>query len=91
MRGASVEEGGLSSNTGDSFSVMCRSLSIIFQKVEKVLSPLLEERVRERGGSLVSVLRSTPHPSPPLKGEGVRRFLKLLYNLFIIIISHFLI
>jgi hypothetical protein len=57
----------------------------------KFLSPLLEERVRERGGSLVSVLRSTPHPSPPLKGEGVRRFLKLLYNLFIIIISHFLI
>jgi hypothetical protein len=35
------------------------------------LSPLLEERVRERGGFSEPSLTSTPHPSPPLKGEGV--------------------
>jgi release factor glutamine methyltransferase len=34
------------------------------------LSPLLEERVRERGGFSNSDVTSTPHPSPPLKGEG---------------------
>ena len=36
------------------------------------LSPLLEERVRERGGCSNSVFTSTPHPCPPLKGEGVK-------------------
>jgi signal transduction histidine kinase len=38
----------------------------------KFLSPLLEERVRERGGFKESGVTSTPHPNPPLKGEGVR-------------------
>jgi hypothetical protein len=33
--------------------------------------PLLEERARERGGWLESSVTSTPHPNPPLKGEGV--------------------
>ncbi len=37
-----------------------------------VLSPLLEERARERGGCFNPVLTSTPHPIPPLKGEGVK-------------------
>ena len=36
------------------------------------LFPLLEERARERGGFLESSVTSTPHPNPPLKGEGVR-------------------
>jgi uncharacterized protein YgbK (DUF1537 family) len=36
------------------------------------LSPILEERVRERGGCSNSVFTSTPHPCPPLKGEGVK-------------------
>ena len=36
------------------------------------LSPLLEERVRERGGFQNSIDTSTPHPNPPLKGEGVK-------------------
>jgi hypothetical protein len=37
-----------------------------------VLSPLLEERARERGGFLEYSVTSTPHPNPPLKGVGVR-------------------
>jgi hypothetical protein len=36
--------------------------------------PLLEERARERGGYLKPsvYIYSTPHPNPPLKGEGVK-------------------
>jgi DNA mismatch repair protein MutS2 len=34
------------------------------------LSPLLEERARERGGFQDAIDTSTPHPNPPLKGEG---------------------
>jgi len=37
-----------------------------------VLSPLLEERARERGGCPKPSVTSTPHPNPPLKGEGVK-------------------
>ncbi len=39
----------------------------------KFLFPLLEERVRERGGFKATGVTSTPHPSPPLKGEGAGR------------------
>jgi hypothetical protein len=46
--------------------------SIILEIKKKVLFPLLEERARERGGFLESSITSTPHPNPPLKGEGVR-------------------
>ena len=42
------------------------------KQARTVLSPLLEERVRERGGFSESSVTSTPHPYPPLKGEGVR-------------------
>jgi hypothetical protein len=38
------------------------------------LFPLLEERARERGGFTKPSVTSTPHPNPPLKWEGVRRF-----------------
>ena len=48
------------------------------------LSPLLEEHaspmagyVRERGGFSESNVTSTPHPSPPLKGEGAEPTLHL--------------
>ncbi len=43
---------------------------LLVEAVVNALSPLLEERVRERGGFSNSDVTSTPHPSPPLKGEG---------------------
>ena len=60
----------------DSIQAMLRDLSHL-QKAGvwlalPSLSPLLEERVREREGSEKLGVTSTPHPSPPLKGEGVR-------------------
>jgi hypothetical protein len=42
------------------------------------LSPLLEERARERGGFEETIATSTPHPNPPLKGEGVRQLLEMV-------------
>jgi hypothetical protein len=44
------------------------------------LFPLLEERARERGGFSESTVRSTPHPNPPLKGEGVKPLCKTKGN-----------
>ena len=45
-----------------------------FQTFLKNLSPLLEERARERGGIQEPSVTSTPYLNPPLKGEGERHF-----------------
>ncbi len=49
------------------------SIQNAFPECQVALSPLLEERARERGGFSNEDMTSTPHPNPPLKGEGAKQ------------------